>query len=281
MNNAGEEEKNAEIKMRKFGFDDDKMAVNLVVNTCCSKDDTGKIIGVCFVGQDVTLQKKITGKYIKFEGDYKTIIHSPNPLIPPIFGSDLNTCCFEWNYAMEKVTGWSRDSVMGMLLVGEVFGYCCKLKDQDAMTKLMIILHNAIAGHDTNSFPFLFFDRNGQSVQALLSAHKRVNMNGQITGTFCFLQIPSPDLQKALELERQQALELERQQALELESMQKLTYTCEELKCPLSGMHFTNLNLQGSELTDVQKQLLQTRGAYVKQISQIISDVDQEILDQG
>ncbi|KAK1387486.1 Phytochrome [Heracleum sosnowskyi] len=269
----GKEEKNVEIKMRKFGLDKNKMAINVVVSSCCSKDDTGNSIGVCFVGQDVTLQKDIMEKYIKLEGDYKAIIHSPNPLTPPIFGSDLNTCCFEWNYAMEKVTGWSRNRVMGLLLVGEVFGNCCKLKDQDTMTRLMIILHNAIAGQDTNAFPFLFFDRNGQSVQALLSAHKRVNIKGLIIGAFCFLQIPSPDFQ--------QDLELERQQALGLESMQKLSYICEELKCPLSGVHFTNLNLEGSELTDNQNQLLQTRGACVKQISQIITDVDQEILDQG
>ncbi|KAL8097369.1 phytochrome B-like [Apium graveolens] len=269
----GEEEKNMEIKMRKFGVDEDKMTVNFVVNTTCSKDNTGNIIGVCFVGQDVTLQKDILEKYIKLEGDYKAIIHSPNPLIPPIFGSDVNTYCFEWNNAMEKVTGWSRDTVMGKLLVGEVFGNYCKLKDQDAMTYLMIILHKAIAGQDTNASPFLFFHRNGESVQALLSAQKRVNINGQITGTFCFLQIPSPDLQ--------QVLELERQQALELESMQQLTYICEELKRSLSGIHFTNLNLEGSELTDDQKQLLQTRGACVKQIAQIITDIDPEILDQG
>lgn len=163
-------------------------------------------------------------KYIKLEGDYKAIVHSPSPLIPPIFGSDLNTCS-EWNKAMEKVTGWSKDNVMGIMLVGEVFGDCCKLNDQDVMTKLMIILHNAIAGvQDTNTFSFVFFDRNGQSVQALLSAHKRVDMDGQIIGTFCFLQIPTPDLQ--------QAIELERQQELESESMQQLAYVCEELRYP-------------------------------------------------
>ena len=279
--NAGEEEKNVEIKMRKFGLNEDKMAVHVVVNTCCTKGDSDNIFGVCFVGQDVTPQKVLLGEFIKLEGDYQAIMHSPNPLIPAIFGSDLNTSCSEWNKAMEKMTGWSRDIVMGKMLVGEVFGNCCKLKDEDAMTNLMIMILNAIEGQNTDTIPFVFFDRNGEIVQAVISAHTRVNMNGEIIGTFCFLQIPSPDMKQALELEKQQDLELERKQALELESMQKLSYICEELKNPLSGICTTNSDLEGSGLTEEQKRYLQIRTACVKQITQIITDVDQEILDKG
>ncbi|WOH15850.1 hypothetical protein DCAR_0935396 [Daucus carota subsp. sativus] len=277
----GEEEKNVEIKMRKFGSSEDKMPVHVVVNTCCTKGDSDNIFGVCFVGQDVTPQKVLLGEFIKLEGDYQAIMHSPNPLIPAIFGSDLSTCCSEWNKAMENMTGWSRDIVIGKMLVGEVFGNFCKLKDEDAMTNLMIMILNAIEGQNTDTIPFAFFDRNGEIVQALISAHTRVNMNGEIIGTFCFLQIPSPDMKQALELEKQQDLELERKQALELESMQKLSYICEELKNPLSGICTTNSDLEGSGLTEEQKRYLQIRTACVKQITQIITDVDQDILDKG
>ncbi|KAJ6322222.1 hypothetical protein OIU77_012152 [Salix suchowensis] len=149
-------------------------------------------------------RKVVMDKYINIQGDYKSIIHSPNPLIPPIFASDENTCCLEWNTAMEKITGWTRGEVMGKMLVGEVFGGCCQLKGPDALTKFMIVLHNAIGGQDTDKSPLSFFDRNGKYVQALVTANKRVNMEGEIIGAFCFLQIASNELQHALKVQRQQ-----------------------------------------------------------------------------
>ncbi|KAJ4881156.1 Phytochrome D [Raphanus sativus] len=98
-------------------------------------------------------------KFINIQGDYNAIIHSPNPLIPPIFGK---------------------------LLAREVFGCFCKLKGPDALTKFMIILHNAIGGQDTDKFPFPFLDRRGKSIQALLTLNKRVSPDGR-SGHWGFL----------------------------------------------------------------------------------------------
>ncbi|KAJ0960781.1 hypothetical protein J5N97_001340 [Dioscorea zingiberensis] len=200
----GEEDKNVEIKLRTFGSQQSKNAVFVIVNACSSRDYMKNIVGVCFIAQDVTGQKVVMDKFIHIQGDYKAIVHSPNPLIPPIFASDEDTCCSEWNTAMEKLTGWSRRDMIGKLLVGEVFGSCCRLKGPDAMTKFMIVLHNAISGQETDKFPFAFFDKNGKFVQALLTANTRNNMDGGTIGAFCFLQIASPELQQALEVQRQQ-----------------------------------------------------------------------------
>ncbi|KAL8105464.1 hypothetical protein AgCh_029314 [Apium graveolens] len=52
----GEEEKNVEIKLKTVNTEQDK-AIFVVVNACSSKDYTDNIVGVCFVGQDVTVQK--------------------------------------------------------------------------------------------------------------------------------------------------------------------------------------------------------------------------------
>lgn len=270
----GEEEKNVEIKLRTFGLEEDKKAVFVVVNACSSKDYTSNIVGVCFVGQDITGQKVVMDKFINIQGDYKAIIHSPNPLIPPIFASDENTCCSEWNMAMEKLTGWSRGDVIGKMLVGEIFGNCCRLKGPDAITKFMIILHNAIGGQDTDIFPFSFFDQNGNYVQALLTANKRVNMNGQVIGAFCFLQIASPELQQALRVQREE-------ENKGFARMKELAYICHEIKNPLSGIRFTNSLLEATDLTEDQKQFLETSAACEKQMLKIIKDVDLEIIDDG
>ncbi|XP_020555118.1 phytochrome B isoform X2 [Sesamum indicum] len=271
---GGEEDKNVELRLKTFGTETSKKDVYVVVNACSSKDHTNNIVGVCFVGQDVTEQKVVMDKFIHIQGDYKAIVHSPNPLIPPIFASDENTYCSEWNTAMEKLTGWSRGDIIGKMLVGEIFGSCCRLKGPDAMTKFMIVLHNAIGGQDTDKFPFSFFDRDGKYVQALLTANKRANMEGQIIGAFCFMQIASPELQQTLTVQRQTEKKC-------VSKMKELAYICQELRNPLSGIQFTNSLLEATNLTEDQKQLLETTATCEKQMLKIVKDVDLVNFEDG
>ncbi|KAK6790169.1 hypothetical protein RDI58_013969 [Solanum bulbocastanum] len=269
----GEEDKNIEIKLRTFGAEQLKKTVFVVVNACSSKDYTNNIVGVCFIGQDITAQKVVLDKFVRIQGDYKAIMHSPNPLIPPIFASDENTCCFEWNTAMEKLSGWNKEEIIGKMLVDEIFGTFCQFKGPDAKTKFMIMLHKAIGGQEIDKFPFSFSDRNGKFVQALLTANKRVNVDGQIIGAFCFLQIASPELQKTL-MQRQQ-------EKTSNFRMKELAYICREIKNPLNGIRFTNSLLEATELTDNQKQFLETSAACERQMSKIIRDVDLDNIEDG
>ncbi|KAF6143368.1 hypothetical protein GIB67_001312 [Kingdonia uniflora] len=270
----GEEDKNIEIKLRTFHPQQLKKAVFVVVNACCSRDFTNNIIGVCFVGHDVTGQKVVMDKFIHIQGDYKAIVHNPNPLIPPIFAADENNCCSEWNTAMEKLTGWDKGDIMGKMLVGEVFGSSCRLKGPDAMTEFMIVLHNVFGGQDTDKFPFTFCNRDGKFVQALLTANKRVNMEGQIIGAFCFLQIASPELQQALEVQRKQEKKC-------FARVKELAYICQELKNPLNGIRFAHSLLESADLTEDQKQFLETSAACERQMMKIIRDSDLESVEDG
>jgi phytochrome B len=151
--------------LKTFGLQEQQKAIFVVVNACTSRDYMSNIVGVCFMGQDITGQKVVMDKFKNIQGDYKAIVHNPNPLIPPIFASDENTCCSEWNTAMEKLTGWSRGEMMGKLLMGEVFGSLCRLRGPDALTKFMVVVHNAIGGKDTDKFPFSFYDKDKKYVQ--------------------------------------------------------------------------------------------------------------------
>ncbi|KAL8461309.1 hypothetical protein ACS0TY_032691 [Phlomoides rotata] len=168
-----EEDKNVELRLRAYGTETNERAVFLVVNACCSKDYTNNIVGVCFVGPNGTGQKVMMDKFIHIQGYYKAIIRNSNPLIPPIFASDENTICSERNATMEKLTGWNRRDMIGKMLVGEIFGSCCRLKGSDALTKFMIALHTAMGGRDIDKMPFNLFDRSGKYFQALLTAKKR------------------------------------------------------------------------------------------------------------
>nr|XP_020184516.1 phytochrome B isoform X2 [Aegilops tauschii subsp. strangulata] len=270
----GEEGTNVEIKLKTFGSEQSKGPIFVIVNACSSRDYTKSIVGVCFVGQDITGQKVVMDKFVNIQGDYKAIVHNPNPLIPPIFASDENICCSEWNTAMEKLTGWSRGEVVGKLLVGEVFGNCCRLKGPDALTKFMIVLHNAIGGQDSEKSPFSFFDKNGKYVQALLTANTRSKMDGETIGAFCFLQIASPELQQAFEIQRQQEKKC-------YARMKELAYICQEIKNPLSGIRFTNSLLEMTDLKDDQRQFLETSAACEKQMSKIVKDASLQSIEDG
>ncbi|KAF3322667.1 phytochrome B [Carex littledalei] len=271
----GEEDRNVEIKLKTFvDSQEQKNAIFVVVNACSSRDYTGNIVGVCFLAQDVTGQKVVMDKFINIQGDYKAIVHSPNALIPPIFAVDENTCCSEWNTAMEKLTGWSRGEMMGKMLVGEVFGSFCRLRGPDALTKFMVVVHNAIGGKDTDKFPFSFYDKDKKYVQALLTANTRRDMDGQPTGAFCFLQIASPELHQALEIQRQQ----EKKCYLR---MKELAYLCQEIKNPLSGIRFTNSLLEMTDMNEDQKQFLETSVSCERQMYNIIKDANLQYIEDG
>lgn len=270
----GEEEKNVEMMLKTFGPQKEKEAVILVVNACSSRDFTDNIVGVCFVGQDVTSQKVVMDKFIRIQGDYRSIVQSPNPLIPPIFASNEYACCSEWNAAMEKVTGWTHDEVIGKMLVGEIFGGCCRLKGQDAVTKFTIVLHSAIDGQEIEKFPFAFFDKQGKYVEALLTANKRTDADGRITGSFCFLQIASSELQQALEVQRQQEKKC-------FARLKELAYIRQEIKNPLYGMMFTRKLLEETDLSDDQKQFVETSAVCERQMQKVMDDMDLESLEDG
>nr|BAB39687.1 phytochrome [Marchantia paleacea subsp. diptera] len=273
----GEEEQNVEIKLQTYGAQKDKGAVILIVNACSSRDVTENVVGVCFVGQDVTGQKVVMDKFTRIQGDYKAIVQNPNPLIPPIFGSDEFGYCSEWNPAMEKLAGWKREEVIGKMLVGEIFGtqmMCCRLKGQDAMTKFMIVLNSAMDGQDSEKFPFAFFDRQGKFVEALLTANKRTDSEGAFTGVFCFLQIASMELLQALTVQRAT-------EKVAFSKLKELAYIRQEIKNPLYGIMFTRNLVEDTNLTEEQKQFIETSALCERQLRRILDDMDLESIEDG
>nr|AHZ63938.1 phytochrome [Botrypus virginianus] len=273
----GDEEQDVEIKLKTFGEQADKGPVILVVNACASRDVTENVVGVCFVGQDVTRQKVVMDKFTRIQGDYKTIVQSPNPLIPPIFGSDEFGYCSEWNPAMETLSGWKREEVLTKMIVGEIFGTdlaCCRLRGQDAMTKFMIVLNGAIGGQDTDKFQFGFFDRKGKYVEVLLIANKRTDSNGAITGVFCFLHIASAELQQALQVQKRSA-------RTALDRLKEVAYMRQEIRNPLYGIIFTRKLMEDTNLSEEQKQVIETCAVCEKQLQKILDEDNFEKLDQG
>lgn len=272
----GKEEQNVQIKLKTFGHQEHNGPVILIVNACCSHDMKDNVVGVCFVGQDVTCQKMIMDKYTRIQGDYNAVIKNPNALVPPIFMIDEHGFCIEWNTAMQKLCGLKREDTINRMLVGEVFdmhGFGCQVKDQDTLTELGILLNGVIAGQEAEKVLFGFFDRRGKLVEALLSATKRTDSEGRITGVLCFLHVASPELQRAMQVQR-------RAEKAANNTLKELAHLRHEIRNPLNGIVFTRNLMLASKLSQEQKRLLQSSTLCQEQLTTILNDMDIEGIEQ-
>ncbi|XP_047333745.1 phytochrome C [Impatiens glandulifera] len=275
----GTEMKDIEIRLKTFSNEENKGPVFLVANACCSRDLNGKIIGIWFVSQDLTGQKTTMEKYMQVKGDYVGIMWNPSILIPPIFMIDENGRCLEWNYAMQKMSGKKREEVVDKMLLGEVFtvdSSGCRLKDQDTFTKLQITMNGVIAGHQTsNKLLFGFFNEQGNYVEALLSANKRIDVDGKTTGILCFLHVASPELQYSLQVQRMYEEDLRN-------TRKKLAYIRSETVNPLNGIKcMQKLMESSSNLSEHQRQLLKANELCQEQMTKIFQDTDVETIEES
>ncbi|CAD6206683.1 unnamed protein product [Miscanthus lutarioriparius] len=273
---AGIEEQNLEMKLKAFHEQECNGPVILMVNSCCNRDLSEKVIGVCFVAQDLTRQKMIMDKYTRIQGDYVAIVKNPRELIPPIFMINDLGSCLEWNKAMQKITGIQREDAIDKFLIGEVFtlhDYGCRVKDHATLTKLSILMNAVISGQDPEKLLFGFFDTDGKYIECLLTVNKRTNAEGKITGAICFLHVASSELQHALQVQK-----MSEQAATN--SFKELTYIHQELRNPLNGMQFTCNLLEPSELTEEQRQLLSSNILCQDQLKKILHDTDLESIEQ-
>ncbi|KAK6143810.1 hypothetical protein DH2020_024158 [Rehmannia glutinosa] len=275
----GKEERNVQFEIKTHGLRSESGPISLIVNACASRDVKESVVGVCFIAQDITTQKSMMDKFTRIEGDYRAIVQNPNPLIPPIFGTDEFGWCSEWNAAMTKLSGWRRDDVIDKMLLGEVFGInkaCCRLKNQEAYVNLGIVLNNAVttAGQESGKIPFGFFSRNGKYVECLLCVSKKLDGEGAVTGLFCFLQLASQELQQALHVQR-----ISEQTASK--RLRVLAYIRREIKNPLSGIIFSRKMMEGTDLDDEQKNLLRTSLHCQLQLNKILDDTDLDHIIEG
>lgn len=270
------EEQNVEIKFKTFGLRQKHGPVILVINACCSHDMNDNVVGVCFVGQDMTAHKLVMDKYIRIQGDYTAIVRNPSALIPPIFMIDEHGRCTEWNSAMQEISGLKRWNVIDKMIVGEVFTLQtsgCRVKDHATLTKLRILLNGVVSGEGADKLLFGFYDVKGKCIESLLSATKKENAEGKVTGVLCFLYVGSPELQHALEVQR-----MSEQAALS--SLNELAHLRRQIRNPLKGIVFTHKLMEGSELSDDQKQLIRTSVLCQEQLAKILDDMDLESIEQ-
>jgi len=96
----------------------------------------------------------------------------------PIFGIDQHGSINEWNQAAAKITGISRDVMIGrdLLEVGQSFAA------GERVAALYEVLLNALSGVETSEYEFSLTNQQGETVDLLLNMAARRNIKGAITG---------------------------------------------------------------------------------------------------
>ncbi|CAI7888414.1 unnamed protein product, partial [Closterium sp. NIES-54] len=417
-------------------------SVILLANTFVSRDAQQEVQGVCFVGQDVTVERVVNDQFRKVKGDYEAIVHAHSSLIPPIFGCDavsggmagsggvagrgaaggaggvlrgagrdyeaivhahsslippifgcdgelferpgvvvavmgsvgvaslgcarsgtrqwsesrgplppLHTLlspsfpssltfetsqkpppfppplppqaefglCTEWNAAMERITGFTRFEVWERMLIGDVFGSLCRMESGDAMTKLMIVISKAMAGHEAVKVPFSFLNRQALSGwelgcwRLLLSPH-RLSGTPMSQPLLPSSQTPSTTLhpQRTLmelllsvhprhsadgnsvvgafcflhtaSLELRQAVDKQKTaEKLASDKARQVAYVREMSRGPLDGLaySFARMEQMGAGFSGKQLPWVRTGVALETQLRKIVSDTDMLAIEQG
>lgn len=111
-------------------------------------------------------------------------------------------------------------------------------------------------------------------MDALLTASKRTDAEGAITGVFCFLHTASPELQHALTVQKAAERVAETK-------AKELAYIRQEIQNPLDGIHFARSFIEHTQLNEDQKQLVETSATCEKQLRRILGDMDLASIEEG
>ncbi|KAJ0567757.1 putative histidine kinase [Helianthus annuus] len=118
----GKEEIGVRFEIKAYGSKRETGPITLVVKCLFKHGCKRKCCGCVLYCPRYNLPKDYNGQIHTNRRRFNAIVHSPNPLIPPIFGTDEFGYCSEWNQAMTDLSGLSREQVIGKMLLGEVFG---------------------------------------------------------------------------------------------------------------------------------------------------------------
>tara|TARA_B110000238_G_scaffold170621_1_gene188108 strand:- start:50 stop:1735 length:1686 start_codon:yes stop_codon:yes gene_type:complete len=125
--------------------------------------------------KELAFQKEIEGYRSKMESvtlELALLIDTANA---PIFGINSKGLVNEWNQTLEKITGFTKDEVLGNDLVQTYI-------TEDYKKSVKKVLDDALKGKETANYEFPLFAKNGERVMVLLNSSARRNVDGKING---------------------------------------------------------------------------------------------------
>eukprot|EP00850_Spirogloea_muscicola_P015722 SM000123S25834 [mRNA] locus=s123:129956:140290:- [translate_table: standard] len=251
----------------------------LMVNMVPQWDSANKVIGVSIIGQDVTEQKLMMRKAALLDGgvkggegeaeklSYKKIIDKATL---PIWGVDREGVIVEWNSAMAKTSGISKEQALGKQLMGDLVGSekVLMVPDKEMLLSLDFALQRALAGHETPLTHLKFVNDEGRHIESLVNLTTRRDEAGNAVGVLCFMQ----DVSMRKAVEKANAVRLAAEAAADAKS-RHLAFLCHEIRNPLNGILGNITFMEDTTLTEEQRELVETTATCGHQLRKIVEDV--------
>jgi PAS domain S-box-containing protein len=124
------------------------------------------------VGQDITGMKAAEKERQLVADDLTRLIDSANA---PIFGIDVHGMVTEWNQTVCRLTGYTKEEVLGKHLVDTYI-------TPEYQVGVNNVMQEALGGTEMANFEFPLFGKTGQRVEVLLNASSRRDADGAIMG---------------------------------------------------------------------------------------------------
>ena len=140
------------------------------LHTTPRRDIKGEITGIICVAQQMPDQYRAETERVA--QDLTQLIDTANA---PIFGIDADGLVNEWNQTAARITGYSKEEVMGRDLVENFI-------TDEYKQSVGNVLDAALKGTEATNFEFPLYTKGGDRVQVLLNATTRRDAVGGITG---------------------------------------------------------------------------------------------------
>ena len=165
---AGKETSNYELlfitKSNEFRY--------LLLNATTRRDETGVVVGVVGVAQDVTESVQHDREVEAMANELRQLVDTANA---PIIGIDVHGNVNEWNNKMVEITGFSKDEALNKPLVSTFIVPSLRESVQD-------VLDNALRGRETSNYELEFRTKDNEIRYLLVNATTRRDVKKNVTG---------------------------------------------------------------------------------------------------
>lgn len=121
---------------------------------------------------EIKIRKREQKRVFQIAEELHQFIETANS---PIFGTDTQGRVNEWNEAVQKITKFSKEEILGKKLVEEFI-------TDEFKNSVKTVLDNALQGIETANYELLFYTKDKRRVIILLNASTRRDVDGKIIG---------------------------------------------------------------------------------------------------
>ena len=208
-----------------------KRADELVI---AKKEKAKRADELALAKKELAFQKEIEGYRSKMESVALELTRLIDTANAPIFGIDSKGLVNEWNQTSEKITGFTKEEVLGKDLVQTYI-------TEDYRKSVKQVLDDALKGKETANYEFPLFSKDGDRLMVLLNSSTRRSVNGKINGVLGVGQDITELVGSRKKLERRtreldEALKNEKE-LNELKS-RFVSIASHEFRTPLSAINF-------------------------------------------